>query len=164
MHRYLLGLAAGLVIGASISWGIASAHVRVFPDEANTRTMACTFAKYTVRVPTEKSIPTVKVRVVMPRGITAFNIQPKPSWRYSIEKSKGRIAAVTWYGGKIGVGEFDEFAFVAGNPRTPMTVAWDAYQTYADGSVVKWTGAPGSDTPHSQTQVMADPAACKAEH
>jgi uncharacterized protein YcnI len=118
---------------------------------------------YTMRVPTEKPIPTVKVRVVIPSGVTAFSVQPKPGWQYSIEKSKGLVKSITWYGGTIKAGEFDEFAFVAGNPRKPMTVSWDAYQTYSDGSVVKWIGNPGSDTPHSQTQVVADPAACKAQ-
>jgi uncharacterized protein YcnI len=53
--------------------------------------------------------------------------------------------------------EFDEFAFLAATPKIPGAVNWDAWQYYEDGSIVKWTGGPGAETPHSITTITAAP-------
>ena len=132
-----------------------AAHVRVFADSANTTTGACGFAKFIVRVPVEKPIATTGVRVTIPRDVIVYGTQPKAGWNVKLDMDRGRIAAIEWSGGKLEPHEFEEFAFLAGTPQRAQTLSWDADQTYEDGSVVHWNGAPGSDTPHSQTTVTA---------
>ncbi|HBS45593.1 MAG TPA: hypothetical protein DEA91_16055, partial [Paenibacillus sp.] len=33
-------------------------------------------------------------------------------------------------------------------------IAWDAYQHYADGSLVQWSGEAGAENPHSITSIV----------
>jgi uncharacterized protein YcnI len=140
----------------------ASAHVKVYPDADLTRTPACTYTKFIVRVPTEKPIPTTGLQVLVPAGLTVIGVQPKAGgWHAAFEESKGRIVAITWTGGQIAPREFDEFAILAAGPPRPVTVSWNALQTYSDGSVVRWTGPPGSETPHAQTVFTAPVGRCR---
>lgn len=162
MHRTSVAVLLGIFLAASAP---LAAHVRVYPADDITRTPACGFTKFVVRVPTEKPIPTIGVRVLVPAGITVIGVQPKPGWQHDFELTKGRVTAIVWSGGRIMPREFDEFAFLAaGSPRAGASVNWDALQTYEDHSVVRWTGAPGSDTPHSQTVFTAPAKPCKREH
>lgn len=150
-----------VAVGTLALTGAAAAHVKVYPDADLTRAPACSYTKFVVRVPTEKPIPTTGVRVLIPAGITVIAVQPKPGgWHAAFEESKGRVVAIDWTGGRIAPREFDEFAILAAGPSRPITVSWDALQTYADGSVVRWTGPPGSDTPHAQTVFTAPAGPC----
>ena len=158
---HLTGLAALLAFILAAAAPLA-AHVRVYPNDDITQTPACGFTKFVVRVPTEKPIPTVGVRVLIPAGITVIGVQPKPGWHADFTSSKGRTVAIAWTGGRILPREFDEFAFLAAGPvRGGGTVNWDALQTYEDRSVVRWTGNPGSDTPHAQTVFTAPLKPCR---
>ena len=131
--------------------GLASAHVTVWPKEAATGA----YERYTVRVPTEKDIPTIKVELLFPEGLRVTSVQPKPGWTYEIEKdAAGNTTGIVWSGGQIGPGEFDEFGFVAANPEQPGQLAFKAYQTYADDSVVPWDGPEGSEHPGPVTTVV----------
>lgn len=159
MPRIRLAALLGLILTTATPLG---AHVRVYPNDDITQTPACGFTKFVVRVPTEKPLPTIGVRVLIPAGITVIGAQSKPGWHADFTMSKGRIVAIAWTGGQILVREFDEFAFLAAGPaRGGATVNWNAVQTYADQSVVRWTGNPGSDTPHSQTVFTAPAKPCK---
>ncbi|WP_018132291.1 YcnI family copper-binding membrane protein [Effusibacillus pohliae] len=150
MKKWMGSLAvAGTLLALT---GTASAHVTVWPKETTTGA----YEKYTVRVPVEKDINTTKVRVEFPQGVSVSTVQPTPGWNYEFEKdADGRFKAITWTStaGGLKPHEFTEFSFVAKNPKDPGTFAWKAYQTYADGSVVEWTGAPDSKTPASVTTV-----------
>jgi uncharacterized protein YcnI len=157
-----IALALGLVLTSA---GVAGAHVRVYPSNDVTTTPACGFTKFIVRVPTEKPIATTKLRVRLPASVTFVGVQPKANWHADFEAVKGRVVAITWSGGRIAPREFDEFAFLAAGPvRGGQTVNWDAFQTYEDGSVVTWTGNPGTDTPHSQTIFTAPAKPCRRTH
>src|SRR6185312_14019421 len=138
----------------------APAHVVVLPDAGSDRAPACGFTKFVVRVPTEKPIPTVAVRVLIPPGVTVIAVQPKPGWHADLETNKGRIVAIAWSGGRIQPREFDEFAMLAATPKKAVTVDWNAEQTYDDKSVVRWSGNPDSDYPHSQTVFTAPAGSC----
>jgi uncharacterized protein YcnI len=130
--------------------GNASAHVTVWPKEAT----AGSYEKYTVRVPVEKDINTTKVRVEFPKGVKVGSVMPVPGWKYEFEKNaEGTFTGITWTAtaGGIKPHEFMEFSFSGKNPKEPGQIAWKAYQTYADNSVVEWTGAEGSETPASIT-------------
>lgn len=135
------------VAGALLTFaGTASAHVTVWPKE----TKASAYERYTVRVPVEKDSNTVKVRLEFPEGVNVGRVLPVPGWTYAWEKDgEGRNKAITWTATEDGIKphEFMEFGLSAKNPGEPGTLAWKAYQTYADGTVVEWTGESGSDTP-----------------
>jgi uncharacterized protein YcnI len=137
----------------------AAAHVRVFPEADAVQSPACGFATFVVRVPVEKPIATTRIDLMIPRGVVVYAVQPKPGWEYSFTLTRGVISKITWSGGRLNPKEFDEFAFLAATPKAPGTVYWDAWQYYQDGSIVKWTGPPNADTPHSLTMITAAP--CK---
>ena len=73
-----LMLNAGIhVIGSMLLAGIASAHVTVYPKESTQGS----YEKFTVRVPSEKDIPTVKVEVKFPMdAVTVSRFEPKAGW------------------------------------------------------------------------------------
>jgi uncharacterized protein YcnI len=146
------------VVAFALSPSAAGAHVRVFPDAGNVTTPACGFAKYVVRVPVEKDVATNRIDLAIPKGVVVYGVQPKIGWQFLLQKVRGVVSSISWTGGRLLPGEFDEFAFLAAAPKTPGTIAWDAMQYYEDGSVVRWTGLPGADTPHSVTTVR--PAQC----
>jgi uncharacterized protein YcnI len=150
VRRALLLL--GFLAGSSI---VAQAHVRVFPDAGNTQAPACGYTKFVVRVPVEKPIATTRIDLFIPKGITVFGVQPKPNWQFNLQRTRGIVTTISWTGGRLMPNEFDEFAFLAATPRTAGTVSWNAWQYYEDGSIVKWTGAPGAETPHSITSITA---------
>lgn len=138
----------------------ASAHVTVYPKETTTNA----YERYTVRVPVEKAISTTKVRVEFPAGVKVSTVMPIPGWDYAFEKdAEGRFTAIAWTAtaGGIKQHEFTEFAFVGKNPADAGSLAWKAYQTYSDGTVVEWTGDKGSKTPASVTTLK--PAAQGAD-
>lgn len=134
--------------------GMASAHVTVQPTEVP----ANSFQVFTMRVPSEKEAATTQVKVEIPAGVNVSRFEPKPDWTYELEKdADGKITAVTWKatGEGIGATEFGQFNFQGKVAEDARQLAWKAYQTYSDGSVVEWTGSPESDKPASVTTVTA---------
>jgi uncharacterized protein YcnI len=146
---------AGTAVGAAamMLWvGVASAHVTVWPQTSTPGA----WEKYTMRVPTERSDPTVKVVLKIPCGVELEQYEPVAGWKFSEQKnSAGDVVTATWTAtnGGIQPGQFLEFPFVAKNPSHTGQVAWNAYQYYKDGTIVEWTGKPGSNTPHSITTI-----------
>lgn len=137
--------------------GIASAHVTVKPGS----TAPGAWETYTIKVPVEKEIPTVKVALKIPEGLDFKQYRAIPDWKVELTKdSSDRITVVTWTAEGEGIlpGEFQQFEFVAKNPDGDAELAWDAFQYYSDGSIVEWTGGEGSEKPHSITQVTSQPA------
>jgi hypothetical protein len=64
------------------------------------------------------------------------------------EQVTKRVATVTWEGGKIAPGEFDEFGMSAKVPDAAgQMLAFPAVQTYSSGEVVRWIGPPDADEP-----------------
>ncbi|AMW98053.1 YcnI family copper-binding membrane protein [Rummeliibacillus stabekisii] len=142
-------LATSILMGFTYT---ADAHVSVQPKESTTNA----YEKYTMRVPVEKDINTTKVELKVPKGVSLVSVMPIPDWGYELKKDKdGQVSSVIWTAKKAGIkaNEFMEFAFIGANPSKPGEVSWNALQTYKDGSVVKWTGAPDSDEPASVTTI-----------
>lgn len=129
----------------------AWAHVVVSPEEVT----AGDYETLTVSVPTEKEVPTTEVRVEVPDGFTLSGVQPVPGWEYAFEEEGGLVTAVTWSGGEIGPREFQQFLIQAQAPEEPGEYQWKAFQTYADGSVVEWTGPPDAEEPASVVEVVS---------
>ena len=138
----------------------AGAHVRVFTQSGGETTKACGYEKFIVRVPVEKPNATIGVNLRIPPGVTVFATQPNGDWHADFKMDRGRISEIDWSGGRLQAHQFDEFAFLAGTPKSPARIDWNADQIYDDKSVVHWTGAPGSESPHSQTTIVRDDAAC----
>jgi uncharacterized protein YcnI len=135
---------------------IASAHVTVSPKEATQGA----YEKFTVRVPTEKEVATVKVEVKIPAEVNISRFEPKPDWKYDMTKdSAGKIVSVVWTATGTGLSatEFGEFSMQGKVADNASQIVWKAIQTYKDGSVVEWV-ENGGDHPASVTTVKAKPA------
>lgn len=146
-----------LLFGCVLFAGWASAHVTVKPGTS----APGAWETYSIKVPVEKDIPTVKVALKIPEDLDFKQYRPVPEWKVELTKDEGgRVTVVTWTteGEGIGPGEFQQFEFVGKNPDSDATLAWDAFQYYSDGSIVEWNGEEGSDNPHSITKVTADAA------
>jgi uncharacterized protein YcnI len=140
---------------------VASAHVTVNPREVPPDSNQT----FTVRVPTEKEEATVKVRVEFPAGLTVSRFQPKPGWTREVERdSQQRITAVTWSGGQVGPGEYDEFAFIGRTPKEGAALSFKAYQTYQGGETVEWVGAEGTERPAALVKLASTAAAATTDH
>jgi uncharacterized protein YcnI len=134
--------------------GMASAHVTVQPKEVP----ANSFQVFTLRVPSEKEAATTQVKVEIPAGVEVSRFEPKPDWTYETEKNAdGKITAVTWKTSGAGLGEteFGQFNFQGKVAADAKELVWKAHQTYSDGSVVDWTGAPDAEKEASVTKVAA---------
>lgn len=132
--------------------GIASAHVSVNPSTSTPGA----WETYTIKIPVEKDIPTMKVSLKIPDVVDFKQYQPVPDWKVTTEKdSSGKVSTITWTAINEGIsaGEFQMFNFVVQNPKEDASIAWDAYQYYNDGSIVEWTGNEESTTPHSVTLI-----------
>lgn len=150
MSKILLPTVLGLFLFSCV----ASAHVTVNPSTSTTGA----WETYTVKVPTEKEIPTTKFTIKAPKGVEIESYQPIPGWKYSSEKDdNGKIKSFTFEATAEGIlpGQFQQFTFVAKNPSKATKIAWDAFQFYKDGSIVEWTKDEGADTPHSITDIVA---------
>ncbi len=130
---------------------VANAHVRVSPEEVP----AGSFEVFTIRVPTERDVPTTGVRVEVPEGFTISRVEPVPGWNYELEEEAGVVSAITWSGGEIGPTEFQQFDVQGQTPEETGEYAWNAYQTYENGEVVEWTGPEDSEEPASVVNVTS---------
>jgi uncharacterized protein YcnI len=131
----------------TLSW----AHATVWPRESRTGG----FEKYVLRVPNEKGVATTKVEIRFPTGVRVTSFEEVAGWQLDVltDSAKAIVGAV--WTGTLPPQRFVEFPFVAANPKTATKVAWPAYQTYADGERVEWTGPEGSKRPASVTTIGA---------
>jgi uncharacterized protein YcnI len=135
----------------------AAAHVTLNPDKVP----ADSFQRFSFQVPVELNSPTTMVEVKLPVGITSVAVEPKQGWTWKTTTVKlakpvtiegetitDRVSTITWSGGPLKPGEFDEFVITAHVPDTPgQTLIMPAVQTYANGKVVHWIGALTADEP-----------------
>jgi uncharacterized protein YcnI len=155
-----------VLVGALLAIPAAGAHVTISP-----RTLpANSFSSFAINVPDEApDATTTKVTVQLPADLSSVSFQPKPGWERSVTMVKlakpvtndegatvtDRIATVTWEGGAIAPGEFDEFVLSGRAPGTRGTLIFPAVQTYSNGDVVRWIGDPGADSPAPRVTVTA---------
>ena len=161
------------VLAALVAVPAAAAHVTINPGEWE----AGGFARFTVRVPTERDVPTTEVTIRFPEAVTSARFMPAPGWERSVEMEQldepiqqgegdpitERLASVTWTGGSIAADEFMEFGVSFRMPETPgETLVFPAIQTYQGGEVVEWIGPEDSDAP-APTILITEPAAEEEE-
>src|SRR3954468_14332153 len=120
LKRFGVGFATvvGVVTLASPAW----AHVSIEPSSAPKGAEAATLA---FQVPNEtEDAATTQVEVVMPEGHPLASVKPEavPGWTVTTEKTKlaqplesddgqvtEAVSRVTWAGGKIEPGDFQQF-------------------------------------------------------
>jgi len=133
---------------------IASAHIRIFPSES----VAGAREKYTMRVPNEKQVATVRIEGEFPPAIKIYAFEFKPGWKVDLRKNAdGQIVGATWTG-TIAPYEFVEFGMLGVNPKQSEPLVWKFVQFYADGKKEEFVGAVGSAFP-SPTVTLKSAAA-----
>jgi uncharacterized protein YcnI len=162
----------GVVVLTAIAAPAAQAHVTVQPKTAPSGG----FVREDVRVPNEQDkANTTKVELQLPDGFIDVAYEAVPGWTVKISTTKlatpqknddgdeitEQVKTITWTGdgkqGKIAPGQFQDFglslAMPKGKPGTALT--FKALQTYDNGDVVRWIGAPDADTPAPQVTLTA---------
>jgi uncharacterized protein len=153
---------AAVAASALAAPAAAEAHVTLQPNTA----VAGAFTVENVRVPNERdNAPTVKVDLQLPHGFVSVSYEPKPGWSAKVATAKlakpvqtddgpideeVRRITLTGHGpnGKIGPGQFMDFPLSVQIPgKAGDKLVFKAIQTYSNGEVVRWIGAPDSDTP-----------------
>ena len=133
---------ASLVVIAALGLLLApeaGAHAEITPEKIP----AGSVSTFVLSVEGEEDSPTIRVAVQMPPGMA--NVKPAPVRGWQANRG-GRV--ITWTGGNIRQGEFGRFEIRAQFPDSPgETLKFPTVQTYANGTVVRWIGAPSSDTP-----------------
>lgn len=154
-QRLLIG---AVVAAIALVWASpAGAHVTVQPPEAQ----AGGFTKLTFRVPNERpDAATVSLRVSMPTDhpIANVSVKPKAGWQYELvettldtpievhgEPVSEVVSEVSWTGGQIQPGEFEEFELSVGPlPEGVDVLYFPTIQVYASGEQVDWIQVPQS--------------------
>jgi uncharacterized protein YcnI len=120
------------------------------------------YERYVLRVPNERAVATTRVELHFPAEVKVSSFGDVAGWKLEVVRdSAKRIVGATWTG-TLEAERFVEFPFVAVNPKVAAKISWPAFQTYADGERVEWTGAEGSTHPASATTVASAAAAVAA--
>ena len=173
MNRRTFTIAATVLAALALP-AVASAHVTVQPAQAP----AGGFARLDVRVPNEDpSKATTKVEVQMPPGFAEASYEPVPGWRVAVAKRRlatpvktdegdtltEEVSKLTFTATGKGIepGQFEDFGLSVGLPDRPVgtKLTFKALQTYAGGKVVRWIGAPGSEEPAPQVELVSSSGA-----
>ncbi len=177
--RRMAAAVAVVAVVIGVSAGVAAAHVTVSPSTA----AEGSFSVLTFRVPNEKSdASTVKLAVKLPTDTPfAFvSVKPVPGWTVETttealatpitsegESITEAVSTVTWSGGTIEPGQFQEFSISVGPVPDVESMTFPAVQTYSDGEEVAWiqlaeAGQPEPDRPAPELTVTA--AATDGDH
>jgi uncharacterized protein YcnI len=150
----IAALTAASVVGLATA---ASAHVTANPDSAEQGS----FTKVSFRVPNERDkADTTKLKIDMPKDhpIEHVSVRSVPGWTVKVETAKlakpvkleggeltEAVSSITWSGGKIAPGQFEEFDVSMGPLPTGVDrILFKAEQSYSGGEVVKWDQDPGT--------------------
>jgi uncharacterized protein YcnI len=153
----IAALVGGALLAVLLAVAPATAHVTVQPPEAEQGS----FAKLTFRVPNERpDAATVGLRVQLPQDhpFTSVSVKPKQGWTVEVTERTldtpldnhgtpvSEVASeITWSGGQIQAGEFDEFEISVGRMPTDVdTLYFPAIQVYENGEEVSWIEIPST--------------------
>jgi uncharacterized protein YcnI len=165
IRRALLLCATLFIAGRSV----AVAHVTIAPAELR----AGSVDEITFRCPNERAnSATVKLVIQLPQDypIASVKLRPVPGWHSIVTMRKldapvktqhGEIVSavdtITWEGGTIDPGEYQDFAILAGPiPAAAKQLVFKAVQTYANGEIVRWIElrAPGEAEPPNPAPIL----------
>jgi len=132
----------GMVI-TLLSGHLAFAHISIWPAESTNGVRE----KYTMRVPNEKQVATIRIEGEFPSGVKIYDFEFKPGWKIDFRKDdKGNIIGAVWTG-KIVPYEFVEFGMLGLNDNESSSLVWKFIQYYEDGMKEEFTGAPKLPSP-----------------
>jgi len=171
MNVSRITLAGGVAVSAVLLLaGTASAHVSVQPQGEAAKGG---YAVINFKVPNERdNASTTKLEVSFPTDHPLASVmpQPVPGWDIEVTTSKlakplemhGKtineaVSKVTWTGGKIAPGRFQQFPLSVGQlPEDADQLVFKAIQTYSDKEVVRWIEEPkeGADEPETPAPVL----------
>src|ERR1700741_506950 len=105
-------LVTALFFGAFFILGTAAvfAHAVVSPAA----TITSKYETFSLSVPTEKDIPTVGVRLLIPDALDRVTPFVKSGWTITVKKDPAnpeKITEINWTGGMIPAGQKDAFSF-----------------------------------------------------
>jgi uncharacterized protein YcnI len=159
-------VAAALVLAPA-----AAAHVTLNPREWE----ADGFARFAIRVPNERdNAATTRITLKFPQEVLSASFQPVEGWKRTVkmetldkpiqvegEQVTEKIDTVTWSGGRIRPGEFQEFgvSFQVPEDVEPGTaLRFPAVQTYSNPDEVRrWIGPEDADSPAPTVTVLEAP-------
>ncbi|MDV9178434.1 YcnI family protein [Streptomyces sp. W16] len=163
-------VAALATAGVLAAAGVASAHVTVHPESY---AKGATDGVITFRVPNEEDkASTTKVQVYLPTDhpVLGVLVTPQNGWTAKVTTSKLKtpvktddgtitdaVSEITWTGGKIGAGQFEDFNVAFGQlPEDTDQLTFKTLQTYSDGDVVRWIEetTAGGDEPENPAPVL----------
>jgi uncharacterized protein YcnI len=154
---------------------MASAHVTVNPGEVEKGS----FAALTFRVPNEwddAGSTSLEVNLPEDQAFTSVRVKPLQGWTAQMtmrtldqpidnngEQITEVVSKITWTGGVINPGEYQEFDVSIGRmPEDVDSLAFPSIQTYSSGEVVRWIDpvVEGGDEPEhpAPTLHLIDPA------
>lgn len=146
--------ACAVLAGALFACSIALAHIRIYPAES----VLGAREKYTMRVPNEKQVATIRIEGEFPKELKVYDFEFKPGWKIDIKKdAAGNIVGATWLG-TIQPNEFVEFGMLGINPKQGDTLTWKFVQYYADGKKEEFTGPVGTFYPSPTVKLKSAPA------
>ncbi|MEV0090594.1 YcnI family protein [Streptomyces sp. NPDC050738] len=173
---------AGSVAAATVLLATAPAfaHVSVQPQGAAAKGG---YATVNFKVPNERdnaSTTQLEVNFPMDHPLASVMPQPVPGWTATVTKSKlakpltvhGKqineaVSKVTWTGGKIAPGQFQQFPLSIGAlPTDTDQLVFKAIQTYSNKEVVRWIEEQkkGAEEPENPAPTLALTAAEDDEH
>ncbi|MFC7218002.1 YcnI family protein [Streptomyces polyrhachis] len=172
--RHARTAAIAAVLGAGsllLAASPAFAHVSVSPEGAAEQGG---YATVNFKVPNERDdASTVKLEVTLPADhpLSSAMPQPVPGWKVKVTKAKldkplevhGRKITeaprtITWTGGKIAPGTFQQFPVSLGQlPEDTDELVFKAVQTYDSKEVVRWieVAQEGAAEPENPAPVLA---------
>jgi periplasmic copper chaperone A len=166
MRRLAIAIVA---VAGLLTPAAAGAHVSLHPNAVP----AGANATLDIRVPNEMdNAKTTKLQVKFPPGFIGVSTEPPPGWTAKVLTSKlakpvqtddgpidTQVSEVDWTAGSgagIAPGEFANFPISVALPGRPgQVLTFKAVQTYGNGKVVRWIGAPDSDQPAPTIDVTA---------
>ncbi|QHC22739.1 YcnI family copper-binding membrane protein [Streptomyces sp. GS7] len=167
--------AAGVLAGA----GAACAHVTVHPDSYP---QGASDGTLTFRVPDEEdNASTTKVDITLPTDhpIPSVLVTPVGGWTAQVKTTKLKtpiktddgnitdaVSEITWTGGKIGPGNYQDFTVAFGQlPTGTDQLVFKALQTYSDGKITRWIEAkhPGRPDPENPAPTLKLTAAASPD-
>lgn len=172
MRKQIAGAASIAVLALPAA---AGAHVTMQPGSA----AAGKFTVENVRVPNESdSASTTKVDLKLPDGFAFASYEKVPGWTAKVARAKlaepikaddgeidEQVSRIVWTANSdtagIQPGQFQDFPLSVQIPgKEGDTLTFKAIQTYSDGEVARWIGAPDAEKPAPQIAVTA----AAAEH
>ena len=146
-----IAIVVGCIVCSLVAPAIAFGHAVVLPKNSTPGA----FERYVLRVPNEKAVATTRVEIRFPADVRVTSFEDVAGWQLEVlTDSTKRVVGAVWTG-TLAPQRFIEFPFMAANPKVATRLIWPAFQTYADGERVEWTGAEGTKRPASSTLLAA---------